>query len=114
MNKTFTLFTAIASITIATSAFAESAIQDDKYDIQNAIDAISKDDMALQKDREALRNDRAAKAADKVSGDTAKQAADSIRIGADHTAIAEKKAERKIDRERLDHAEKELNEDAPE
>jgi len=111
MNKTFTLLTVIVGIAIASPTLARSEVQDDKQDIQRDIDAIYKDDIALQKDRETLRNDRAAKAADKANGDTVKQAADSARIGAVLTAIAEKKAERKVDREKLEHDEKELNED---
>jgi len=114
MNKTFALLTAIAGITIAIPVFAASELQDDKMDIKGDVDAIYKIDLSLQKDREALRNDRAAKAADKVNGDTAKQAADSVRIGADLTAIAAKKGERKAYREKLEHDEKELNEDKAE
>ena len=111
MHKAFTLLTAIAGIAIATPSFADNDVKDDKQDIQGDINAINKDDVALQQHRETLRNDRAAKAADKANGDTAKQAADSVRIGADLTAIAEKKAERKVYREKLEHDEKELNED---
>jgi len=114
MNKTFTLLVIIAGIATGAPAIADRGAKDDAQDIQGDLNAINKDDVALQNDREKLRNDRAAKAADKVSGDTAKQAADSLRIGADLTAIAEKKAERKIAREKLDHDEKELHEDTAE
>ena len=113
MNKTLTLFTTIAAITFASSAFAAAeAVQDDKDDIQGDINSIGQNDVDLQKHRHELRIDRAAKAADKVNGDTAKQAADSVRIGADLTAIAAKKLERKANREKLDHDEKELHEDS--
>ena len=111
MNKTFTLLTALAGIALASPAFAETEAQDNRQDIQADINAIHKDNIALKKDQDTLRRDRAAKAADKANDDNSKQAADSVRIGAVHTAIAEKTAERKADRERLEHDQKELNED---
>jgi len=112
MNKTITLLAAISGIAMAYTAFADADdVRIDEHAIQRDIDAIAKDDLALQKDRATLREDRAAKAQDKANGDSAKQAVDSTRIGAVLTAIEEKKAERKIDREKLDHDEKELHED---
>jgi len=111
MTKIFTLLTTVAAIAFVSPAFADNAVQDDKQDIQADINAIHKDNVALKKDRDTLAKDRAAKAADKANDNTGKQAADSVRIGSVETAIKEKKAERKVDRESLEHAQKELVED---
>ncbi len=111
MTKILTLLTTVAAIAFVSPAFADNEVQSDKQDIQADINAIHKDNAALQKDRDVLARDRAAKDADKVNDNTGKQMADSTRIGAVETAIAEKKAERKVDREILAHDQKELTED---
>ena len=110
MTKTFTLLTTLAAIAFVSPALANE-VQQDKLDIQADISAIHKDNIALKNDHHTLDRDRAAKAADKANDNNGKQAADSTRIGAVQSAIAEKEAERKVDREKLAHDQRELTED---
>lgn len=111
MKKSFVLLAAISGMAI-TPAFADdNAVRMDVHAIQRDIDAITKDDAALQKDRAALSKYREAKAQDIQNGDSGKQAVDSTKIGGVLTEIAEKKAERKIDRDKLDHDEAAMHED---
>jgi len=98
----------ISAISAATPAFAAS-IADKEKDVQEDIDAIRKDNIALQKDMDKLDRDRGAKAEAKANDEYGKEAADSIAIGADKAAIAEKKAEKKTDQAILEHHQKQLN-----
>ena len=111
MNKTITLFAALAGFAITAPAWAND-VQNDKQDIQADVNAIQKDNIALEKDRHTLRRDRAAKAADKANGNAGKQAADSVRIGTVQSAIKEKEAERQIDRDQLSADQEDLAEDS--
>ena len=99
MHKFITL-ACIGAITLSTPVFAQTQ-QDEK--IKSDVQAIDKDNAALQNDQQKLAQHRTEKEQDKANGSYGAVAVDKMKIGTVHAAIAEKKAERGIDRNILKH-----------
>jgi len=103
--KKFLTLALIGAAVISSPVYAQTANDEN---VKSDVHALDKDNAALAKDHDALANDRAAKAQDKVNGDSTKQAEDSVKIGAVKTAIAEKKAEKGVDKKILRHHKKKM------
>lgn len=88
----------------AVPAFADTALEK-ADDISSDAGAIHKDNAAISHDQSNLAANRAAKARHKANGDWGNQAVDSVKIGANKSAISEKKTEKDVDHEILEHHE---------
>jgi hypothetical protein len=102
-----------AGLLFASQAHAQATneIQQDAQDVKADAGAVHKDNRALAKDQAKLKEQRARKAAAKAAGEHAEQAKQSLAIGGTQTEIGEKKAEKNIDQNILQHHENEMNRD---
>ena len=96
------LLAACGLIGLAMPAFAETD-SDKLQDIRNDDAAIHKDNAAIQNDQSNLDTNRAAKASAKANGKLGSQAVNSVKIGANKAAISEKKTEKDIDKDTMEH-----------
>ncbi len=86
-------------------SFAQSYMDSKSSDVQSDAAAIHKDNVAIGHDETNLAVNRAKKARAKANGDTTEQALDSVKIGANRSAISEKKTEKDVDRNIMNHDE---------
>ena len=100
--KKILLLSTCALIGFSLPAFAETD-SEKLQDIRNDSGAVHKDDAAIAHDNDNLAANRAAKAKDKANGNWGSQAVDSAKIGGNQAAVSEKKSEKDVDQNIMQH-----------
>ncbi len=104
--KKYVFIALIGSALISSAALAETTHEDIAADKG----AIHKDNVAIEKQNENIAVNRKEKAAAKANDNPVDQASQSVQIGANKVAKGAKEAEKSVDKEILEHHEKNLDE----